>query len=108
MEIVSDDKHYICLGDEILSYSLAEKETIIRCDDETKQWTVYTIQSRVATKLKKLGLEPYRVDPDGGMYFRGLDFNQVSFRAKSKKRELTEEQKEKRRANLENARKQKQ
>ena len=85
-----------------MSYTLAEKETIIRCDDETKEWTVYTLQSRVVTKLKKIGLEPYRVDPDGGMYFKGLDFNQVSFRAKSKKRQMSEEQRKKQSERMKN------
>ena len=66
-----------------------ERETVIRSDDECKTWTVYTLQQTVITKLRKVGAEPYMVDPDGGHHYRDLKFNQVSFR-NGKERNVTE------------------
>lgn len=70
-----------------------ERETVIRSDDECKSWTVYTLQQKVITKLRKVGAEPYKVDPDGGHHYKDLKFNQVSFRS-GKERVMTEEQRQ--------------
>jgi hypothetical protein len=75
-----------------MSYTAPERETIIRCDDETKTWTIYTLQPTIITKLKRAGIEPYKVDEDGGHYYKDIAFGQVSFRQESKGRQFTEEQ----------------
>lgn len=69
-----------------------ERETVIRSDDECKTWTVYTMQQTVITKLRKAGIEPYKIDPDGAHYYKDLKWNQVSFR---KEHTMTEEQRQK-------------
>ncbi|WP_431785863.1 hypothetical protein [Paenibacillus lactis] len=71
-----------------------ERETVIRSDDECKTWTVYTMQQTIITKLRKAGVEPYKVDPAGAHYYKDLKFNQVSFRS-GKERVMTEEQRQK-------------
>ncbi|MNH75636.1 hypothetical protein D3C73_278860 [compost metagenome] len=70
-----------------------ERETVIRSDDDCKTWTVYTLQQKVITKLKKVGAEPYKVEEDGAHYYKDLKFNQVSFR-NGKERAISEEQRQ--------------
>ena len=74
-----------------MSYSASERATVIRTDDETKKWILYTYQSTIKTKMRKIGVEPKQVFSDGGMIFE-LDFNQVTFRKRGQKRPLNEEQ----------------
>ncbi|ATF13575.1 hypothetical protein A616_16795 [Brevibacillus brevis X23] len=71
-----------------------ERETAMHCDDETKTWSIYTMQQRVITKLKKAGIEPTTVQGDGGHWYKNIPFEQVSFRQKSNGRNMTEEQKQ--------------
>lgn len=73
--------------------SAEERETIIRSDDDTKTWTVYTLQQKVINKLKKVGVEPYKIDDDGAHYYKDLKFNQVSFRS-GKERVVSEKQRQ--------------
>ncbi|MFD0587688.1 hypothetical protein ACFQZE_06710 [Paenibacillus sp. GCM10027627] len=77
-----------------MSYTSTERETVIRQDDETKLWTIYTLQPTIITKLLKVGIKPFRIDDDGSHWYKDLKFNQVSFRT-GNKREMSEEQKEK-------------
>jgi hypothetical protein len=42
-----------------MSYTAAERETVIRCDDVDKIWDVYTAQQTMMTKIKRSGVEPY-------------------------------------------------
>ena len=50
------------------------------------------MQSTVVTKLKKAGIEPFKV-VDGVYLYKDIPFEQISFRQKSK-REMTEKQKQ--------------
>lgn len=78
-----------------------ERETIINLSDVDDQWEVYTCQKRIMTKLKKIGVEPYKIEfnKDGSILSAKykVDYAQISFR---KKIQLTEEQKEKRRQTM--------
>jgi hypothetical protein len=75
------------------SYSAEERETHITTSDDGRTWKVYTLMPTVITKLSKVGVEPYLVDPDGAHWYKDLKFNQVSFRS-GKEREMSEEQKQ--------------
>ncbi|PPB12918.1 hypothetical protein C4A77_00600 [Brevibacillus laterosporus] len=75
-----------------MSYTAFERETVMTCDDETKMWTIYTLQPTVITKLRKAGIEPFQIDKDGGHHYKEVTFKQISFRSKTKGREMTEEQ----------------
>lgn len=75
-----------------ISYEPCEKETHITTDEESRTWNIYTLQTRIVTKLKKLGIEPYKTSPDGEFWFKDIPFNQVSFRGKST-RIMSDEQK---------------
>ena len=79
---------------ESISLVANERETAMHCDDETKTWSIYTMQQRVITKLKKAGLEPTTIQEDGGHWFKDIPFDQVSFRQKSKGRNMTDEQRQ--------------
>lgn len=72
-----------------MSYSAAERETTLQTDDESGKWIIDTYQSKVQTKLRKVGVEPVFVGEDGRHKYE-IDFNQVSFRS-GKKREMSEE-----------------
>ncbi|NQF14661.1 hypothetical protein HPY31_12140 [Brevibacillus sp. HB1.3] len=82
-----------------------ERETAIHCDDETKTWRIYTMQQRVITKLKRAGIEPYKIQEDGGHWYKDVPFNQISLRSESKGREMTEEQRQAAAERLKKARK---
>ena len=69
-----------------------ERETAIHCDDEFKTWSIYTLQQKVITKLKRAGIEPHMIKEDGSHWYKDIPFNQISFRSESKGRTLTEEQ----------------
>jgi hypothetical protein len=79
-----------------ISFSASERETVIQTDDESGKYKIYTLQQKVQTKLKRANILPYKTDTDGAMYFE-LDFNQISFRAKSDKpkRVMSDEHKDK-------------
>lgn len=74
-----------------MSYSPAERESTLQCDDESGIWIVSTYQTKVITKLRKVNVEPIEILSDGQHKYE-LDFNQVSFRS-GKKREMSVEQK---------------
>lgn len=74
-----------------MSLTASERETVCVCNDETNRWEIYSCSPKTITRIKKAGLKLLRVDENGGHYFQG-DFSQVSFRTKSKPRQLTEEQ----------------
>lgn len=75
-----------------LSYSAPERETILQCDDETKKWSITTLQPTVITKLKKANIEPYKVTNDGMHWYKDIDFNRISFRNESNRQPMTDEQ----------------
>jgi len=77
-----------------MSYAAEERETILRCDDETKLWSIETYMSTTVTKLRKAGIEPFSVREDGQYLYKDVPFNQVSFRSKSAERApMSDEQK---------------
>ncbi|MFI2856882.1 hypothetical protein ACH6EH_07050 [Paenibacillus sp. JSM ZJ436] len=78
-----------------MSNTALERETVCVCNDETNEWEVYSCSPKTITKIKKAGLDVLRVDENGGHFFKG-DYGQVSFRAKSKPREMTEEERQER------------
>ena len=91
-----------------MSVTAPERETIILTSDEDSEWTVYTCQQKIMTKMKKIGAEPYKTEKDSNgnviaNYYK-IDFKQVSFRSPSQKREMTEEQKQKVAERLQRAR----
>lgn len=68
-----------------------EREAVLTYDEESNQYHIYSSSSKEQTRLRKAGIEPYKIDSEGSWYCR-VDRNQVSFRAKSnKKRELSPE-----------------
>jgi hypothetical protein len=75
-----------------MSYTAEERETHITTSDDGRTWKVYTLMPTIITKLSKVDAKPYRIDPDGGHWYKDLKFNQVSFRS-GKEREMSEEQK---------------
>lgn len=82
-----------------------ERETAIHCDDESKTWSIYTMQQRVITKLKKAGIEPYKIQEDGAHWYKDIPFNQISFRSGSRGRNMTDEQRQAAAERLKKARK---
>lgn len=81
-------------GGFIVSYTAEERETCIHCSDETKTWDIYTRQATVITKLKRAGIEPYKISEDGSCWYKDIPFNRISFRSESKGRNLTDEQRQ--------------
>lgn len=76
-----------------------ERETIITLDDaDSKIWNVFTMQRKIIHKLDKIGAKPYKVEKDSEDNIISaeykLNYNQISFRKISEKRELTEEQRQ--------------
>lgn len=76
-----------------ISYSAAERESVLQSDDESGIWKLSTYQTKVITKLKKVNVEPVEILSDGQHKYE-LDFNQVSFRS-GKKRVMSDEQRKK-------------
>jgi hypothetical protein len=88
-----------------MSLEACERETAIHCDDETKTWSIYTRQQRVITKLKRAGIEPYKIQEDGAHWYKDIPFERISFRSESKGRNMTEEQRKAAAERLRKARK---
>lgn len=88
-----------------MSLEANERETCIHCDDSEKVWSIYTRQSTVITKLKRAGIEPYKVSEDGSCWYKDIPFNQISFRSESKGRNMTDEQRQAAAERLRKARK---
>lgn len=84
-----------------MSYSAYERETVMRCDDESKIWRIGTFQKTVISKIEKTGAKPIEITKDGE-YIYELDFDQVSFR---KKMNLSDEQRKARAERLAKGRK---
>jgi hypothetical protein len=76
-----------------LSYLPCERETTLQIDDESNVWVLETRQNKIKTKLSRIGVTPVKEYPDGGAKYI-LDYEQVSFRQKSKPRNLSEEQRQ--------------
>jgi hypothetical protein len=88
-----------------MSFTSIERETIINISDEDDMWDIYTRQGKIMTKLKKIGVKPYKVEKDEderivSAWYK-LNYKQISFR---KEIILTDEQKEKRRLHMEQVR----
>lgn len=81
-----------------MAYEASERETIINISDLDEKWNIYTRQRKVMTKLKNAGYEPFNIEMDGDTMVAcefEVDYNKVSFRnANTKKREMTDEQKQ--------------
>lgn len=75
-----------------MSYTAEERETSINCNDSEFLWSIYTLQPRVISKLRKAGIEPTSISSEGEHYYRDIPFNQVSFRSAST-RKMSDENK---------------
>lgn len=73
-----------------MNYTAPERETVILSDDADNTWSICTLQQKVINKLRKAGIEPYKVT-DGTHWYKDIPFNRVSFRNESK-RVMSEEQ----------------
>lgn len=86
-----------------------ERETICNCTDEDRNWSVYTRQKIVMTKLEKAGWECTKTWQDEeGIYAKEFKapFDCLTFRKpERKKKTLTDEQREAARIRMEEARK---
>ncbi|GAA4879524.1 hypothetical protein GCM10023310_69630 [Paenibacillus vulneris] len=77
-----------------MSYTAAERSSTFNCDDEMKLWSGSSCQPTVISRLRKAGIEAYKVDPDGMHWYKDIPFSQISFRSKSeKKRVMSDEHK---------------
>jgi len=82
-----------------IPFTSEERETIITTDDSLDEWDICTRQGKIMTKLKRIGVEPYKVLKDVKVdrvveaYYK-VAYSQISFR---KLIQLTEEQLERRR-----------
>lgn len=75
-----------------MSYSAEERETTLTVTDESRVWEVFSLMPTFITKMKKAGVEPYKVTEDGCHFYR-IDYEQVSIRKKSEGgRQMSEEQ----------------
>lgn len=71
-----------------MKFAPDERETICRCDESDKKWTVWTSSKGMMAKLSKIK-QPRIVQQDSdGIYAMtlDLDFNQVSFRNPSRRK----------------------
>lgn len=79
-----------------MAYDIEERETIIQTDDISKEWSVYTRQRSVITKLKNQGYAPINEELEDGRVVACefvIPINKISFRnANSKGRTMTDEQ----------------
>lgn len=85
-----------------MSYSKDERECIIRMDEESDYWTVYSASPRMITKLFKIGEENIETiretKTDHGTRVEGeykIPLACAGFRKPMKKKELTEEERQK-------------
>jgi hypothetical protein len=62
-------------------YKSYERETIFNANDETREWSCYTWQKSIISKLLKAGYTPDRIGAEGEYYFSGLPFKALSVRA---------------------------
>jgi hypothetical protein len=81
-----------------MALSKEERETIILTSDADDEWQIYTCQQKIMTKMKNLGIFPFKVDVDKdgnevAKYYK-VGYKQVSFRKESSGRNLTDEQRE--------------
>ena len=80
-----------------MELSKFERETLISTNDELDYYTIYSCQKKMWNRLERMNIEPYKIDKDSdgeiiAKYYRvPLNYVKISI---SKKRELTEEQKE--------------
>lgn len=78
-----------------MSLEACERETHITISDSEDEYTVYSCQKKVISKLEKLGIQAYKVETiEGevvGKYFK-VPYKCISFKKEYKKRELTEEE----------------
>lgn len=74
-----------------MSLTPAEKENVLVFNEETRKYRIFCSSPLERTRMKKAGFKPYKVDAEGNEYYL-VERNQVSFRAKSKPRQWTDEQ----------------
>lgn len=74
------------------SLTPAEREAVLAYDEESEQYHIYCSSGKENTRMKRAGFQPYKTDEDGS-YYR-VDRKQVSFRAKSSGRKMTDEQRQ--------------
>jgi len=76
-----------------------ERETVILTSDGDKTYDLYTCQQKIMNKMKKIGVEPYKIQKDSEDNIISctykLGYKQISFRKIAD--EPTEEQAEQRR-----------
>lgn len=66
-----------------MSYTAEERESVLIANDDNKTWSIYSLQPTVINKLRKAGIQPFKVGEDGSHHYKDIPFNRVSFRAES-------------------------
>lgn len=74
-----------------MSLTPAERESVLTYDEETNMYHIFCSSGKEQTRMRRAGFEPYKTDADGNTFYC-VERNQVSFRGKSKPRQMTEEQ----------------
>lgn len=69
----------------------AEREAVLTYDEESNVYHIFCSSGKEQTRMRRAGFEPYKTDEEGNTYYK-VERNQVSFRAKSKGRVMSEEQ----------------
>ena len=81
----------------------AEREANLTYDEETNMYHIFCSSGKEQTRMRRAGFEPYKTDSEGNTYYR-VERNQVSFRAKSNRKPMSEEQRRKAAERLSKAR----
>lgn len=89
-----------------MSLTAIEREAVLTYDEESNEYHIFCSSGKEQTRMKRAGFEPYKTDEEGNTYYR-VERNQVSFRAKSKGRQMSEEQRKAAAERLTKARKSK-
>lgn len=78
-----------------------ERESILNYNEEDNKWECYIASPKIHTKIKKIleeGQVPKKIykDEEGKecAWVYDLDYKQIGFRTKAKKREITDEQRQ--------------
>ncbi|MCR8641426.1 hypothetical protein NV379_02040 [Paenibacillus sp. N1-5-1-14] len=73
----------------------AEREAVLTYDEVSNIYHIFCSSGKEQTRMKRAGFVPYKTDAEGNTYYK-VERKQISFRAKSKPRHLTDEQRLKR------------
>ena len=76
-----------------MSLTPTEREAVLTYDEESNMYHIFCSSSKEQTRMRRAGFEAYKTDEEGNTYYR-VERNQVSFRAKSKGRVMSAEQRQ--------------